>query len=226
MLFKRQVLSIARGEITVAFRNWRRPTVKTGGRLRTPVGDLAIDLVAITTPEDITESQARAAGFADREDAVSVHSNGDAPLYRIEFRFEREDLHKTLANSDDLDAEAIDLIHASLMALDRRSREPAWTTTYLRLVHCHPRVAAARLASLADVEKARFKWRMRQLKELGLTQSLDVGYRLSPRGERYLLWQLAADKPAGGRNSEDGKLLLRIAEAAISMPSRAFGSTA
>ena len=31
-----------------------------------------------------------------------------------------------------------------------------------------------------------FKADVRKLKELGLTESLPVGYRLSPRGERYL----------------------------------------
>jgi hypothetical protein len=30
------------------------------------------------------------------------------------------------------------------------------------------------------------KLRIRRLKELGLTISLDIGYRLSPRGEAYL----------------------------------------
>lgn len=31
-----------------------------------------------------------------------------------------------------------------------------------------------------------FKRRVRQLKELGLTESLEVGYRLSPRGRAVL----------------------------------------
>ena len=33
------------------------------------------------------------------------------------------------------------------------------------------------------MEKARFKSHVRKLKGLGLTESLKVGYRLSPRGE-------------------------------------------
>ena len=35
-------------------------------------------------------------------------------------------------------------------------------------------------------ERQDFKLHVRRLKELGLTLSLDVGYRLSPRGESYL----------------------------------------
>jgi hypothetical protein len=42
------------------------------------------------------------------------------------------------------------------------------------------------LAEQVGSERAPFKRRVRQLKELGLTESLEVGYRLSPRGERYL----------------------------------------
>jgi hypothetical protein len=36
------------------------------------------------------------------------------------------------------------------------------------------------------METALFKRRVRVLKELGLTESLDVGYRLSPRGEAFV----------------------------------------
>ena len=42
------------------------------------------------------------------------------------------------------------------------------------------------LAAQVDCERPAFKRRIRQLKELGLTQSLEVGYRLSPRGEQVL----------------------------------------
>ena len=36
------------------------------------------------------------------------------------------------------------------------------------------------------LERVVFKRRVRRLKELGLTESLEVGYRLSPRGEVLL----------------------------------------
>ena len=37
-----------------------------------------------------------------------------------------------------------------------------------------------------DRERLAFKRDVRKLKELGLTESLDVGYRLSPRGRAVL----------------------------------------
>ena len=36
------------------------------------------------------------------------------------------------------------------------------------------------------METKRYKTDVRKLKELGLTESLEVGYRLSPRGRAYL----------------------------------------
>ena len=66
MLLKKQVLDgIAEGRITVAFRRWKRPTVKTGGSLRTTVGLLAIEFVEVVDEERITKQDAKRAGFVD-----------------------------------------------------------------------------------------------------------------------------------------------------------------
>ncbi len=46
-----------------------------------------------------------------------------------------------------------------------------------------PGVRAGDLAAEVDMDKARFKGHVRKLKGLGLTESLEVGYRLSSRGE-------------------------------------------
>jgi hypothetical protein len=52
-------------------------------------------------------------------------------------------------------------------------------------------VRAADLAASVGREKHPFKVDVRKLKELGLTESLERGYRLSPRG-RVLLERLGA----------------------------------
>lgn len=186
MLFKQRTLEkIARAEVTVAFRRWRRPTVRSGGRLRTPVGELAIDVVVATTLEQITEGQALAAGFSGREEAVRVLEAGDGELYRIEFRRLGADSRAALAHDDDLDDEAMAAIRAALERLERRS-ESGWTLGCLRLIHEHPGTSASVLAERIGMDKVVFKRRVRQLKELGLTQSLEVGYRLSPRGRAFV----------------------------------------
>jgi biotin operon repressor len=47
-------------------------------------------------------------------------------------------------------------------------------------------VSSAVLAADLDWDRPDYKLHVRHLKALGLTISLDVGYRLSPRGSAYL----------------------------------------
>lgn len=66
MLIRREVLeAIKRGEITLQFRRWTRPTVKPGGTLKTKVGLLRIGRIDEISPDDVTEAEARRAGFKD-----------------------------------------------------------------------------------------------------------------------------------------------------------------
>lgn len=66
MLLRLEVLeAIKRGEITLQFRRWSRPTVKPGGTLKTKVGLLKIGRMDEMSPDDVTEADAKAAGFAD-----------------------------------------------------------------------------------------------------------------------------------------------------------------
>lgn len=86
MLFTHDDLRrIATGEITVAFRRWRRPTVKTGGMLRTGAGVLAIESVDVIDAEQVTDADARRAGRRDRAAALAGLRD-DGRLYRIGFR--------------------------------------------------------------------------------------------------------------------------------------------
>ena len=56
----------------------------------------------------------------------------------------------------------------------------------LRAIAARPATRAADLAAGFGRETQPFKLDVRKLKNLGLTISLEVGYRLSPRGEAYL----------------------------------------
>jgi hypothetical protein len=56
----------------------------------------------------------------------------------------------------------------------------------LGLIAERPETRAAVLAkAVGEADVARFKGRVRKLKALGLTESLPIGYRLSPRGQAY-----------------------------------------
>jgi len=69
--------------------------------------------------------------------------------------------------------------------MDRAADSP-WTEATLRQIERSPGVVSTVLAAEAGLARDVFKIRVRRLKALGLTESLEVGYRLSPRGEAYL----------------------------------------
>ena len=70
--------------------------------------------------------------------------------------------------------------------MDERAENGPWTRQVLTLIANNPAVLAENLGKRLGMEKHPFKAKVRQLKALGLTISLDVGYRLSPRGEALL----------------------------------------
>jgi hypothetical protein len=82
-------------------------------------------------------------------------------------------------------------------ALARRlDRLGTWTIPTLRLIRRRPRIAASRLAASLGRERDPFKIDVRKLKRLGLTQSFEVGYELSPRGRALLEALGRRPKPA------------------------------
>ena len=176
---------IAAGEITLALRRWRRPTVKAGGVLRTRVGVLAIETVDVIEPEEVTDADARRAGRPDRA-ALLASLRGDGRLYRIGFHLAGPDPRIALRERADLSAEERAGLDRRLARLDAASRHGPWTDRVLRLIADRPGTRAADLAAELGREKLPFKADVRKLKELGLTESLAVGYRLSPRGRAYL----------------------------------------
>ncbi len=192
MLLHSHILEgIRDGTITLAFRRWRRPTVRTGGTLLTHMGQLRIASVAIVDETTISEDDARRAGFAtiaELRRQLDERSEGD--VYRVEFGGLTADPRLALRESLPDDTELEEIVR-KLDRLDARAEHGAWTRQVLRLIAGNPAVLAEKLAKRMGMEKHPFKARVRQLKGLGLTISLDVGYRLSPRGESVLA---ASDK--------------------------------
>lgn len=187
MLFKRSVLDrIAAGTVTLAFRRWRRPTVRAGGTLTTPAGVLAIESVEIVVAGRITAAEARRAGFARRDDLLAGLDAAEGELYRIAFRLQGADPRAALREQDDLTAEDAATLCQRLDRLDRTARHGAWTRAVLRLIGERPGTRAPELAARFGRDTAAFKTDVRKLKALGLTESLEVGYRLSPRGRALL----------------------------------------
>jgi len=171
--------------------------VKTGGRLTTVVGVLAIDAVDVIAESDITDADAARAGFASRDVLLGRLSGREGDLYRIRLHWSGEDPRKQLRQRADLSHEETSEIRARLDRYDGASRKGAWTAATLCLIRDYPATLAATLAERGGWEKAWFKTNVRKLKALGLTESLEVGYRLSARGRAFL-------EHSGGNAGADG----------------------
>ena len=190
LLDARTLRGIQDGTVTLAFRRWTVPRVRVGTRQRTRVG-----VVEVTSVERVplgpdgaplvSDDDARLAGAASPERLLARGAAREGDLYRVGLRFAGADPRVALRADADLDDAAVEAIGARLARMDRAAPEP-WTRAYLELVATHPGVVARELAAGVGMERDPFKVRVRRLKELGLTESLDVGYRLSPRGTAFL----------------------------------------
>lgn len=175
------------GSVDRVYRRWARPRVRAGSTLRTAAGVLEIVAVTEVDPASITDADAVAAGATSADDVRRAFRGTDAdPVLRIDLRPGGPDPRSTLAADDALSEQDRAAITARLDRLDRASRTGPWTHAVLRVIADHPRRRAAELAALLGRDRDPFKLDVRKLKNLGLTESLDVGYRLSPRGTAYL----------------------------------------
>jgi hypothetical protein len=182
---RRPVLdAIAAGTVTLAFRRWDRPRVRVGGTQRTPVGVLEFTAVDPVDEADLTEADARAAGFPDLH-ALLRAQEGEGQLYRVALRLAGPDPRVALRDERRLTPAERAEIDARLVRMDRASAHGPWTAAVLELIAQNPGVRAPDLAARVGRETLPFKRDVRKLEELGLTESLQVGYRLSPRGRAY-----------------------------------------
>jgi hypothetical protein len=196
MLFRSEFLrGIRDGTITLAFRRWRRPSVRSGGSLMTPVGRLAIVSVSPIASEQISEADARSAGYASRESLLGdLRPGGEGQVFRIELGTLRPDPRVALREAASLAGVELAEVCHRLRRLDARA-EDAWTLRTLAIIEEQPAVRAADLGGRLGQDIARFKSNVRKLKTLGLTESLETGYRLSPRGKAVL--RALRSSPAG-----------------------------
>ncbi len=189
MLLTRDIAEgIRDGSVTAVFRRWDQPRARVGGTQRTTAGVIRFTSVDTVSEDELTDDDARGAGMPS---LAALRKAGEKragmQLYRIGVTFDRPDervsLRQTMPASDDLLA-----IDAALDKLDGGRKSGAWTRHILRMIADRPGTRAPDLAASLGRQTRPFKADVRRFKELGLTESLPVGYRLSDRGRAYLDW--------------------------------------
>ncbi|HEY1550462.1 MAG TPA: hypothetical protein VGG28_21690 [Kofleriaceae bacterium] len=190
LLFKKPFWpGLQSGAITLTFRRWQKPHVRPGGRYRChPIGVLEVDAISEVATGSIDDADALAAGFASRGELVAYLGEfgplDDAtPVFRVVLHHGGDGDRTSLALVDSLTPDDIAAITAKLAKLDKPR---AWTAQTLAIIAKRPRVAASKLAAQLGRETAPFKADVVKLKKLGLTQSFEVGYEISPRGVAYV----------------------------------------
>ena len=195
MLFRRAELEgIAAGTITLAFRRWDGPRVRAGGRQRTAVGVIAFGDVRLV--RTVSDEDARRAGLRSAATLIAGLRSRRGDIYRIEVRLAGPDPRVALRAREPA-ADELEAVRARL------TRMGPWTYDALTAIGERPGVRAADLAESLGREKGQFKLDVRKLKELGLTESLQVGYRLSPRGRAVLRAELAARRERSATHTGD-----------------------
>lgn len=197
MLFTAATLDgLAEGSVTATYRQWVVVRPKVGSRFTTRVGVVEVTGITQVDAAALNDAEARAAGYADRNALLrwiqksargprDTRRDGEGRLYRVELRIAGPDPRVALRAESTLDGATLAGLRTRLDRMDAAADEP-WTRGVLRQIAAQPGVVSTVLAEAAGQERFSFKTRVRRLKALGLTESLPVGYRLSPRGTAFL----------------------------------------
>src|SRR5439155_11250461 len=153
-------------------------------------GVLEVDRDEGMRAREVGEADARRSGFGSRDELLEYLGNfGDGAvrpetgLFRVELHYGGDGDRVAGALDERIGPADVAAIEARLASLDAKA---PWTAKTLALFRRRPRVAASRLAKALGRETAPFKADVVKLKRLGLTQSFEVGYEVSPRGLAFL----------------------------------------
>jgi hypothetical protein len=116
---------------------------------------------------------------------VAKHGPGER-VFVIDFHYDGKSPERPKHETGVVSAEELAELVQRLEAMDGRSKTGPWTLATLRAIASRPAVLAAKLARSLGRPRDEFKRDVRKLKNLGLTLSLEIGYRLTPKGEALL----------------------------------------
>ncbi len=187
MLFTAATLrGLAEGTVKCTYRRWEVVRPKVGSRFTTSAGVVEVTSITAVDDDQLTDQDAVDAGFDSVAGLVKWASGkGRGDLYRIGIVLAGPDPRVALRSSVELAPTDVSALSARLDRMDRAAEQP-WTRGTLRQIQRSSGVVSTELAAEAGQERRTYKLRVRRLKALGLTESLERGYRLSPRGQAYL----------------------------------------
>jgi hypothetical protein len=172
--------------VSCTYRRWEVVRPKVGSRFTTSAGVVEVTSIARADEEQLTEQDAAEAGFDSVADLIKwCRAKGNGDLYRIGIALAGPDPRIELRRTNNLETADVAALNAKLDRMDRAAGQP-WTRSTLRQISRLPGVVSTELAAEVGQERRAYKLRVRRLKALGLTESLERGYRLSPRGQAYL----------------------------------------
>jgi len=188
MLFTAATLrGLTEGRVSCTYRRWDVERPKVGSRFTTSAGVVEVTSIARADEQRLTDRDAAEAGFDSVADLIKwCRAKGSGDLYRIGITLAGPDPRIELRRTDKLGPPDVTALNTKLDRMDRAADQP-WTRKTLRQIQRLPGVVSTELAAEVGQERQAYKLRVRRLKALGLTESLERGYRLSPRGEAYLL---------------------------------------
>jgi hypothetical protein len=187
MLFTAATLrGLTEGRVSCTYRRWEVVRPKVGSRFTTSAGVVEVTSITRADEQQLTERDADEAGFDSVADLIKwCRAKGNGDLYRIGIALAGPDPRIELRRTNNLETADVAALNAKLDRMDRAAEQP-WTRSTLRQIQRLPGVVSTELAAEVGQERRAYKLRVRRLKALGLTESLERGYRLSPRGEAYL----------------------------------------
>lgn len=188
MQFKKDILGeIAAKRVTMAFRRWKKPSLKVGEVLVTPAGAIAVEAVDKVAIAKIADADLKRAGYPTRAALLKeLAKHPGADVYKIAFRLKGGE-HRIPARGDGRITKAeVKSAIAALKNLDLASEHGPWTAATLRLIDKYPARRPPDLAAAQRRDPLAFKRDVLRLKQLGLTEALEIGFRLSDRGRAVL----------------------------------------
>lgn len=188
MLFKKEILDkIKAGEVTQAFRNWKKSRVNSGSLIKTPIGLIKILSCNAIQVSAIKQNDILNAGFSSKENLFK--SLGDLKsntIFQIALEYHSEDPRLKLRERNHCSDKEFNSLIEKLKNLDKRSKIGVWTMKILKAISENPKVKASNLAIITGYDKEWLKINVRKLKNFGLTISHHPGYEISPFGRAFL----------------------------------------